>query len=93
MVDGPLGDNEKIVVASQQNLPPLIGLADRLTRSLGDKHPFEDLIPGSRGSSRKRSWDPSNNLLFCVNLVTCRSRPYNERLVSAIMPTSEKTMS
>lgn len=48
MVDGPSGDNGKIVVAMQQDLPPLIGLADRLTRSSGDKHPFEDLVPVSR---------------------------------------------
>lgn len=45
MVDVPSGDNEKIVVAMQQDPPPLIGLADKLTRSSGDKHPFEDLVP------------------------------------------------
>lgn len=62
MLDGLSGDNEKIVVAMQQDPLPLIGLADRLTRSSGDKHPFEDLVPVSRSSSRKRSWDPSDDL-------------------------------
>jgi len=43
-VDVP-GDNEKIVVAMQQDPLLLIGLVDRLTRSSRDKHPFENLVP------------------------------------------------
>lgn len=63
-------------VATQDSVP-LIGLADRSTRSLEDKDPEEgSCVPGPEDRPRRAL---SNDLLRCVNLVTCRSRPLEEQ--------------
>lgn len=64
-VDVPPGDNEKIVVAMQQDPLLLIGLADRLTRSSGDKHPFENFIPVPRVQVPRENghWNPW--MIYC----------------------------
>lgn len=65
---------------------PLIGLADRSTRFLGDKDPSKDLpVPEyllglfKRKNHERGAIGFSNDLLRCVNLVTCRSRPFDQQ--------------
>ena len=65
---------------------PLIGSTDRSTRFLGDKDPSKDLPvpeyllgPFKRKKPREGAIGLSNDLLRCVNLVTCRSRPIDQQ--------------
>jgi hypothetical protein len=65
MVGGSFRDNEKIVVARKQDPPLLIGLADRLTRSSGDKHPFENAVPVPQDTCPSTVTGPSGGLIYC----------------------------
>ncbi|KAG7187629.1 hypothetical protein KM043_016690 [Ampulex compressa] len=70
-------EHGKIVVATQQDSVPLIGLADRSTRSSQDKDPSKDLVPDPRDPEESERGARSLLMIYCpcVNLVTCRSRP------------------